>query len=130
VTDTDALFLALEERRDDHVALAALADWFEEQDDAGPAACFRWVIRTRRRPGYNPLQLTYGRFFWELEGPRPIIGDPPAQLPPELWHALDAHDEGRPTVSFKSYKTVRLAYLALALAWEGGGSIPDDGHGG
>jgi hypothetical protein len=119
----DALFLALEAQRDDYFTLAALADWFEESGDAAPAACFRWVVRTHRRPGYNVLQLTYGRFYWELEGKHPVIGDPLAQLPQVLWRALDAHDEGRPTKSFKSYKSVRLAYLALAMAWEATGGV-------
>jgi hypothetical protein len=117
----DALFSALDTQRDDYLALAALADWFEENGETAAATCLHWVVRTRRRPGFNAAQMTYGRFYWELEGPSPIIDDPPARLPGPLWGALDAHDEGRPTVSFKSYKSARLAYMALVIAWESAG---------
>src|SRR5262245_32684215 len=92
----DALFDALESQRDDPITLAALADWFEEHDDASAAACLRWVARNGRRPGFNAWQFSYGRFFWELKGPRPIIDDPQSQLPAALWSALEGYDEGRP----------------------------------
>jgi hypothetical protein len=117
----DALFGTLEQHRDDPFTLTALADWFEESDDVAAADCLRWVLRNRRRPGYNPSQVHYGRFYWELEAPQPIIGDPPAQLPPLLWSELTDYDEGRPVVSFKSYQCARLAYLALIAAWKRGG---------
>jgi uncharacterized protein (TIGR02996 family) len=115
----DALLGALDAKPDDAVTLAALADWFEERGETAAAACLRWAARNGRRPGFNPWQFTYGRFYWVRRGRRPIIDDEPAQLPAALWDGLDAHDEGRPVKSFKSYKSARLAYLALILAWEG-----------
>lgn len=114
----DALFATLESQRDDPITLAALADWFEEHDDAGAAACLRWVARNGRRPGFNSCQVNYGRYFWELQGPEPILDDPRAQLPAGLWIALEGYDEARPVNSFKSFASVRLAYFALLLAWE------------
>jgi hypothetical protein len=113
----EALFLALEADAADRVVQAALADWFDEHGDTAAAACLRWLAARGRRPGFNSIQQTYGKFFWELDDRKPIINDPPAQLPGPLWQALRDNDEPHPVASFKSYRSARAAYLALLEAW-------------
>jgi hypothetical protein len=119
------LFAALEEKPDDAVALAALADWFEEHDDEGAAACVRWALRRRLRPGRNPHQTTFGKYFWEREGPEPILDDPRARLAEALWQAVGDNDEPHPVGSFKSYRTAEAAYRALVAGWKRIGGMAD-----
>lgn len=114
----DALLAALEHSPEDTVTVNALADWYEEQGDDAAAACLRWAARHGRRPGYNPGQRNFGKFFWEREEATPIIDDPPAQLPESLWLALAGNDEKYPVYSFKSYRTIRVALADLIAAWK------------
>jgi len=120
------LFAALEEREPDPTAQAALADWYEEHGDAEAAACVRWLARRGARPGVNEHQTIFGRFFWEREGPDPILNDPPAQLPERLWLAAGDNDEPHPVGSFKSYKTAEAAYRALLAAWKQIGGVAEE----
>jgi hypothetical protein len=119
------LFAALEEQPGDLVALAALADWYEEHGDADAVACLHWAARRERRPGLNPHQTTFGKFFWEREDPDPIINDPPAQLPGPLWLAVGDNDEPHAVGSYKSYKTAEAAYRALIEGWKRIGGVPE-----
>lgn len=118
----DAFFAALELDREDAFALTALADWYEEHQDPQASTCLHWAARTGRRPGFNLYQFTYGRFYWVRQDPSPIIEDPRAELPPILWDALTDYDEGKPVISFKSYRSAQSAYLALLAAWK---RLPD-----
>src|SRR5436190_11362355 len=103
MNDESAFFGALEQDRADAVTLSALADWYDEHDDAESAACLRWVVRRGRRVGKVPGGY-YGDYFWELEEARPIRNDPPAQLPDALWRALQDNDEPHTVGRFKSYR--------------------------
>jgi uncharacterized protein (TIGR02996 family) len=122
----EGLLAALDAAPDDRVAQSALADWYEEHGEGGAAECLRWVVRNGRRPGYNEAQTTFGKYFWEREGTRPILNDPPAQLPDELWQAVGDNDEPHGVVSFKSYQRPRDAYAALLAGWNRvDGPVPD-----
>jgi hypothetical protein len=122
----EALFAALEADCADRATLSALADWSEENDDPDASAALRWLIRTGRRPGFNEHQFLFGKFFWSLEDPHPIMADPQALLPAILWHEIAGNDESKPVTSFKSFKTARLAYLALIAGWKRvRGAVPD-----
>jgi hypothetical protein len=103
--------------RADPASLAALADWHDENNQPASAECLRWALLEGRRPGFNPRQTTYGRYFWGRQEPHPILDDPPAQLPDPLWLALKNNDVPLPVGSFKSYPTARAAWLALLAAW-------------
>src|SRR5690242_5440292 len=92
----EGLLAALDAEPGDDLARSALADWYEEHDDRQAVECLRWAVRSRRRPGVNERQLVFGKFFWELLEPEPILEDPLALLPDPLWTLLEDNDEPHP----------------------------------
>jgi hypothetical protein len=122
----EGLLAALDRALDDPVAPAALADWFEERGDATAAECLRWLVRNGRRPGCYEEQTLYGKFVWIRLEASPILNQPEAQLPERLWEALTGNDEPYQVLSFKSYQSIRRAFLALIEAWKRvGGPVAD-----
>lgn len=120
------LFATLEESPADPVCLSALADWSEERGDSEAADCLRWAVRNGLRPGRVRGESPYGNFFWERKEQTPILNDPLAQLPEQLWLAVGDNEERHAVGSFKSYRTARAAYLALLTAWRRiGGEVKD-----
>lgn len=122
-SELDAFFVALEKERGDAVTLNALGDWYEEQGDAVAGSCFHAVARLAIRPGFSKGQTMFGKFYWVLDAPDPIITDPPAHLPKALWDALREYDEKYSVASFKSYQTARAAYEDLLRGWAEVGPI-------
>ena len=122
---SEGLLAALDGVPEDPMARAALADWFEEHGDGPATECLRWTVRNGRRPGASKSLRDYGMVFWErLE--RPLLNDPPAQLPEDLWLALGDNGEPHQVGHFKSYQSPRHAYLALLEGWKRlGRPVPD-----
>jgi uncharacterized protein (TIGR02996 family) len=131
-----ALYLTLDENPGDHVTLLALADWYEEQGQAGCAACLRWTVRNALYPFHYSRDLLKkngsdwheGWYWWALDDPYAGAdwGHPlHCRLPLKVWHRLQHGFTWTPLV-FKEYPTLRAAYEALLEAWPRVGPLGAD----
>jgi hypothetical protein len=109
--------------------MAELARWYEEQGEAGAAACVRWVIEKGRQPFCYTRQAPLaqhsdvwhpGWYWWATDLPAPGQGGwghpSSCRLPHELWRRL-RHSLPYEPVVFKEYATLQLAFEALIGAW-------------
>jgi hypothetical protein len=94
----DALFWAIEDRPDDHLALLALADWFEETSRPVAARALRWAASKGLRPMHGEPWHCWSRY----------------SLPPAVFEALrDAVPQKAGLEAVKAYPTCRVAWEAL-----------------
>lgn len=124
--ERDALFAALEGAPDDKVTQLALADWFDEHDRPGHAACLRWLAAEGRAPFQyfekSPIRHHHetweaGWWWWVTDSEESPWGYPPGcVLPRKLWRRMDHTFTYDPCV-FKEYPSVRAAVLELCRAW-------------
>jgi hypothetical protein len=124
----DALYRALDEGPGDPVTVLALADCYEERDDAKAADCLRWTAKVHRWPfrywnnGRVVIQSNNwhdGWYWWTLEDASwaDHWGHPKeCRLPGPLWKLL-RHSFDYPPAVLKEYPTARAAYEALFEAW-------------
>jgi hypothetical protein len=124
----DAFYTTLETNPGDTFTIKALADWYEEQGQADPAACLRWAADNGRWP-YRYLHdgsLTKScdswnkRWLWWAKED-PDYGDQwghPAscRLPAKAWKLL-AHTFDYSPAVFKEYPTMQGAWEALFAVW-------------
>lgn len=122
-----AFFAALEANPADTVTLLAFADWCDEQDQSGHAACLRWLAEEGKVPYryYHTNELRFhhetwhdGWWWWATDNEERPWGYPEASiLPNKLWRKMSHTFSYDPCV-FKEYPTVRGAFEAILLCWE------------
>jgi hypothetical protein len=122
-----ALFAELEANPGDTLTLNALADWFEENDQAKPAECVRWLAEAGKVPFHYTEESDIihhfegwkvGWYWWTTANERRGWGYPKAcRLPRTLWSRMTHTFDYDPKV-FKEYPTVRGAIEAVIAAWK------------
>ena len=88
-----------------------LADWYDDNDQADPAACLRWMIRHKKRPYHGARQ---GATWFNANTVAPGLGDPESDIPEELFRLLEG---GKEVANHKSFPSLREAEEALLSAW-------------
>jgi hypothetical protein len=124
--ELEGLFAALERAPGDRVTLLALADWYEERENARAAECLRWVAangraayRHRHTDKLDHHHDTWkdGWYWWATDREKRGWGYPDsAVIPHRLWDKL-GHTFNYDPLVFKEYPTVRGALEALIAAW-------------
>jgi hypothetical protein len=121
-----ALFAALESSPGDPVTLLALADWYEEREDARGAESLRWLAAKGKAPyrhRHSDSLLHHhdtwkdGWYWWATAREKRGWGYPDsAVIPHPLWDKLE-HTFNYDPLVFKEYPTVRRAVEVLIAAW-------------
>ena len=121
--------MTLESSPEDPVTLQALADWYEEREEARGAECLRWVASKGKAPyrhRHSDDLLHHhdtwkdGWYWWATAREKRGWGYPAsAVIPHPLWHELK-HTFSYDPLVFKEYPTVRAALEALIAAWAPG----------
>jgi len=121
------LYDALEASPGDPVSLRALADWYEEHDEARRASCYRWLAAEHKAPykyhadsdlRHHHSEWHDGWYWWTTgEKLKDDWGySAGCALPDRVWKKLRHEFSYNPLV-FKEYPTVREALNAVVRVW-------------
>ena len=107
---------------DDWQLRGVFADWCEENDWPGLAACLRWMARRRKRP----YRGTAERATWfNADTISSGLGDPESDIPGAVYALLEG---GEVVANHTAYPSLRQAEEAFYYAWQkarAGGWDPD-----